>query len=69
MNDPFWTAERLNLRRDLAQAEARQLRQEALADFWRGVNELLTTPARQAQRAGERWLQRMARHERVREQA
>lgn len=69
MNDPFWTPDRLNVHHDQAHAEAQQLRREALADFWRGVDELLTTPARQARRAGERWLHRLARHERVRQQA
>lgn len=68
MNDPFWTPDRLNIRHDLAHAEAQLLRREALADFWRGVDELLATPARQAQRAGQRWMHRLVRHERARQQ-
>lgn len=51
---------------DQALADARALRREAIADFWRGADGLLASTATQAQRTAERWARRLQRHTRLR---
>jgi hypothetical protein len=51
---------------DQALADAKALRREAIADFWRGADGLLASAATQTQRTAERWAQRLQRHSRLR---
>jgi hypothetical protein len=57
LNDPL-TLHRLHA---AAHREAERLRQEAMADVWRGADALLGTAATQALRAAGRLRQRLAR--------
>jgi hypothetical protein len=51
---------------DLALRRAHALRQEAMDDFWRGANDVLTLTAGAAGRSARRLAQRLARHGRGR---
>lgn len=52
---------------DLARQQAEQLREAAMADFWRGANAMLhraqLSPAAQKERSARRWQARLARRQ------
>jgi hypothetical protein len=51
---------------DAALREAERLRREAIADFWRGADAVVTTAATQALRGAQRLAHRLQRHARLR---
>lgn len=69
MNRPLppYSRTQLNALRDQAHADALALRHEAIADFWRGADHLLSCTALQVQRAAQRWARRLKRHRAARQ--
>lgn len=59
---PLATFERLDRLHEAARIEAERLRREALADFWRGADALLTDSLASARRSAERLAARLTRH-------
>ncbi len=49
-----------------ARTQATQLRAQAMDDFWRGGNALLTSTLDTATRSARRWAQRLQRHQQAR---
>ena len=60
------SATELNRLYDEARRRARQLRGEAIDDFWRGANEVLRARLSSAQRATMRLAHRLQRHQQLR---
>jgi hypothetical protein len=60
---PLYTRAQLNALRDQAYAEAQALRREAIDDFWRGADHLLSATALQVQRSAQRWTRRLQRRQ------
>lgn len=54
--------ETLALDHDRARQRAEALRRQALDDFWRGTDQVLSTAATRTLRAARRWSARLARH-------
>lgn len=65
MDRPTSDFDRIQRLHDEALAEAQALRREAIADFWRGADGLLTDAATRARRSAERLAQRLRHRERL----
>ncbi len=64
-----FTTEQLQRLHDLAHREAPQLRSEAIDDFWRSTDAVLSMPWQRARRAAERLAHRIRRHDLLRSAA
>jgi hypothetical protein len=62
LNDPL----ELHRLHDAARREAERLRREAIDDFWRGADAVVTTAATQELRGAQRLVHRLQRHARLR---
>jgi hypothetical protein len=58
---PLYTPEELDRLHDRARAEAHALRQQAIADFWRGADGLLASAVTHAERSATRLASRLRR--------
>lgn len=59
------TDHELNRIHTLAKAQAHTLRDEAIAEFWRGANTLVTDTGHSAYRSAQRLAHRLARRQRA----
>lgn len=66
MNPDLCNAETLDRIHRAARADAAQLRAQAMDDFWRGGNALLSSALDSAARSAQRWAQRLQRHRQLR---